>query len=106
MDPIVLQGAAIGPIVAFVLQLFKAMPFAESVLGEDEKTQKLRMQLIVWLITIGATAYIGVTHGLFHVEQFTDLVSFASLVLGSSYTTYQGLIKKGSEYLPEGIFKV
>jgi uncharacterized membrane protein len=106
---IAVDAALIGASVTILMQGIKALPkkWLVRVFGSSEKTQNLRMQVVVFLLVLVATILKGFRDQLFHLATIDDLIASGILSLMSAYTTYKGLVKTLSEEkMPTGTFKM
>ena len=104
MDQIVLDAAQVGTAVSLVMQLLKVLPkpFLKRVFGMNEDTRKARLQLLTFVVVLICTGVTGYTQGL----AVGDTIGFGVLVLISSYGVYKSVVKRGSDLLPKGTFKI
>lgn len=106
-ETLILDAAAIGSAIAFAMQLAKALPreWLETVLGDTEEQQKARIQIIVFVVTLGAVCVRAYAAGMFHVEHFTDIFGMMAFAISTAYATYQAVLKRLADKMPK-LFKM
>ena len=106
-NALIIDAAAIGSAIALAMQLAKALPkhWLEAVLGDTEETQKARMQLIVFVVTLVAVCVRAYTAGMFNFENGGNVFGLLAFALSTSYATYQAVLKRLAEKMPK-LFKM
>jgi len=104
---ITVNAALIGAVVSILLQALKLLPPAwlQTVLSQDEKTQKLRMRALVFIVTAIAVFATGMATSAISWSNWYDSAYMLIIALTSSYTTYQTVVSMVADKFPEQ-FKV
>lgn len=100
---IFIDSAVLGTIVSIALQALKLLPerWLQKVLTMSPKYQKLRMQAIVFTVTLLCVLVQAAHLQMFQWDSLYQIFGMLAVAITTAYGTYQSIIRTIADKFPE-----